>query len=162
MRTKKGIPMRKTSHVPLLALILVPACAHSPVYQSSGPSIRDGVKIAIVGQSCNQYHEPNFEFDDFVGLELDLEVRNATDAPLTVHRDMIRVVASDGMSPKTLTWEAVKPIQIEAGGIQRISVRYMDRGSLECRGPLDLDLNNAVTHGGAPLALAPIHFVARN
>jgi hypothetical protein len=75
--------MHKTSRVPLLALILVPACAHSPVYQSSGPSIRDGVKVAIVGRSCDQYHDPNFEFDDFVGLDLDLEVRNATDAPLT-------------------------------------------------------------------------------
>ena len=154
--------MRKTLGLPLLALILVPACAHSPVYQSSGPSIRDGVKVAIVGQSCDQYHDPNFEFDDFVGLDLDLEVRNATDAPLTVHRDMIRVVASDGIAPKTQTWKAVEPIQIEAGGIQRISVRYMTLGSLECRGPLDLDLKNAVTRGGAPLALAPIHFVARN
>lgn len=115
-----------------------------------------------MGQSCDQYHEPNFEFDDFVGLELDLEVRNATDAPLTVHRDLIRVVASDGTAPKTQTWKAVEPVQVEAGGIQRISVRYITLGSLECRGPLDLDLKNAVTRGGAPLALAPIHIVARN
>ena len=154
--------MLKTLRVPLLALILFPACAHTPVYRSSGPSIGDGVKVAIVGQSCDQYHDPNFEFDDFVGLDLDLEVRNATNAPLTVHRDMIRVVASDGIAPKTQTWTAVDPIQVEAGGVQRLSVRYMTLGSLECRGPLDLDLKNAVTRAGAPLALAPIHFVARN
>ena len=154
--------MRNTLRLPLLALILVPACAHTPVYKSSGPSIGDGVKVAIVGQSCDQYHDPNFEFDDFVGLDLDLEVRNATDAPLTVHRDMIRVVASDGITPRTQTWKAVEPIQVEAGSVQRISVRYMTLGSLECRGPLDLDLKNAVTREGAPLALATIHFVARN
>jgi len=154
--------MRNTLRVPLLTLILLPACAHAPVYQSSGPSIGDGVKVAIVGQACDQYHDPNFEFDDFVGLDLDLEVRNATNAPLTVHRDMIRVVASDGIAPKTLTWKAVEPIQVEAGGVQRISVRYMTLGRLECRGPLDLDLKNAVTRGGASLALAAIHFVARN
>jgi hypothetical protein len=91
-----------------------------------------------------------------------LEVRNDTDAPLTVHRDRIRVVAGDGIAPKTLTWKAVEPIQVEPGSMQRISVRYMDRGSLACRGPLDLDLKNAVTRAGASLALAPIHFVARN
>ena len=154
--------MLKMSRISLLALILVSACAHTPVYQSSGPSIGDRVKVAIVGQSCDQYHDPNFEFDDFVGLDLDLEVRNATDAALTVHRDIIRVVASDGIAPKTLTRKAVEPIQVEAGDVQRISVRYMTLGSLECRGPLDLDLKNAVTRGGAPLALAAIHFVARN
>jgi len=158
----KGISMLKTLRVPLLTLILVPACAHAPVYQNSGPSIGDGVKVAIVGQSWEQHHDPNFEFDDFVGLDLDLEVRNDTAAPLTVHRDMIRVVASDGVAPKTQTWKAVEPIQIEAGSVQRISVRYMTLGSLECRGPLDLDLKNAVTRAGTPLALAPIHFVARN
>jgi hypothetical protein len=75
---------------------------------------------------------------------------------------MIRVVAGDGIAPKTLTWKAVEPIQVESGSIQRVSVRYMDRGSLECRGPLALDLKNAVTCGGKPLELAPIHFVARN
>ena len=154
--------MLKISRVPLLSLILVPACAHSPAYQSSGPSIRDGVKVAIVGQACDQHHDPNFEFDDFVGLNLDLEIRNDTDGPLTVHRDMIRVIAGDGIAPKTLTWKAAKPIQVEPGSIQQVSVRYMDRGNLECRGPLDLDLKDAVTRGGAPLALAPIHFVARN
>jgi len=154
--------MVNQTRVSLLAMLLVPACAHHPVYQSSGLAISDGVKVAIVGQSCDQYHDPNFEFDDFVGLELDLEVRNASDLPLTVHRDMIRVVAGDGIAPKTLTWKAVEPIQVAAGSTQRISVRYMDRGSLECRRPLDLDLKDAITRRGAPLALAPIHFVARN
>jgi hypothetical protein len=114
-----------------------------------------------VGQSCGQYHDPNFEFDDFVDLELDLEVCNATNAPVTVHRDKIRVIADDGIAPSPLTWKAVEPIQVEADSIQRISVRYMSRGSLECRGPLDLDLKNAVRRKGSPLALAPIHFVAR-
>ena len=153
--------MRKTSHVPVLALIIVSACAHHPAYQNSGPSARDGVKVTLVGQSCDQHRDSNFEFDDFVGLELDLEVCNTTDAPLTVHRDMIRVIAGDGIAPSPLTWKAVEPIQVEPDSIQRISVRYMSRGSLECRGPLDLDLKNAVTRGGSPLALAPIHFVAR-
>jgi hypothetical protein len=152
--------MRNLACIPLLAILLVPACAHNPVYQSSGPSTRDGVKVAIVGQSCDQYRDPNIEFDDFVGLELDLEVRNGTDAPLTVHRDMIRVIAEDGVAPKTMTWKADEPIQVEAGRSRRVSVRYMNRGDLECRGPLDLDLKNAVSRGGAPLALAPIHFVA--
>ena len=154
--------MKRIYPVAILVALSGVACAHGPVYQSSGPSIEDGVKVAIVGQSCDQYHDPNFEFDDFVGLDLDLEVRNATDAPLIVHRDRIRVVASDGIAPRTQTWKAVEPIQVKAGGVQRISVRYMTLGSLECRGPLDLDLKNAVTRAGAPLALAPIHFVARN
>jgi hypothetical protein len=154
--------MRNTSRVLVLALILVTACAHAPVYRSSGPSTNDGVKVAIVGQSCDQYHDSDFDYDDLVGLELDLEVRNDTDAPLAVHRDMIRVIAGDGIAPQTLTWKAAKPIQVEPRSIQRVSVRYMDRGNLECRGPLDLDLKNAVTRGGAPLALAPIRFVARN
>jgi len=154
--------MRNTSRVSVLALIFASACAHHPAYQNSGPSIEDGVKVAIVGQSCSQHHDSNFEFDDFVGLNLDLEVRNDTDGPLTVHRDMIRVIAGDGIAPKALTWKAAEPIQVEPGSIQQVSVRYMDRGNLECRGPLDLDLKDAVTRGGAPLALAPIHFVARN
>lgn len=152
--------MRKTSHISLLALILASACAHHPAYQSSGPSIGDGVKVAIVGQSCSQHHDSNFEFGDFVDLDLDLEVCNATQAPLTVHRDMIRVIAADGIAPSPLTWKAVEPIQVGPESNQRISVRYTNRGSLECRGPLDLDLENAVRRGGAPLALAPIHFVA--
>ena len=152
--------MCNTSRVAALSLILGSACAHHPAYQSSGPSIRDGVKVAIVGQSCDQHHDSNFEFDDFVDLELDLEVCNDTQAPLTVHRDMIRIIAADGIAPSPLTWKAVEPIQVLPESNQRISVRYTNRGSLECRGPLDLDLKNAVRRGGAPLALAPIHFVA--
>jgi hypothetical protein len=152
--------MRNTSRVSVLALIFASACAHHPAYQNSGPSIEDGVKVAIVGQSCSQHHDSNFEFDDFVDLDLDLEVCNATHAPVTIHRDMIRVIADDGIAPSPLTWNAVEPIQVEPDSIQRISVRYMNRGSLQCRGPLDLDLKNAVRRGGTPLALAPIHFVA--
>lgn len=144
-----------------LAAPLIIGCAHTPPQFTSGPTLAaSGVSVALVSQACDQNKDPDFWGNDLVELSVDLSLRNPTPQPVTIYRDRIRVLAPDGIAARTVTWKASEPIQLASAESVTIPLRFMNRGSLTCDGPLAMDLDTSIVANDKPLRLPPIRFVA--
>jgi hypothetical protein len=143
-----------------LLLALAPACWMRPPVQNSGPAIsREGVQLAVTGQQCTQTVEPDQYGNDLVEEIVEVEIRNATHTPLTVHRDLFHLVAPDGTALTTQTWRAFDPLTVEGGQTRTFELRFMTRGSLACGREMTLDANAGVRWPDRLIDVGGVRFV---
>jgi hypothetical protein len=159
--------MIKSSNVSVLGAafvlaVLAPACAElkmqAPV-QTTVASAPAGVEVSVVAQRCSQNVDPEWQGADLVQATVETKVRNATGAPVTVHRDGFRLVAPDGQSIPTASWKAEEPISVAAGQAESFTLRFMDRGGLSCSKEMHLDGPAAVSEGSDLVQVASVSFV---
>ena len=143
-----------------VVLLLAPACASlRPPAQNNGPAVSaEGVQIAVARQACAQTQEPDYYADDLVETTLEIQVRNATPDPLTVHRDAFRLMTPDGVALRTVTWRAMDPLTVKGGETGTFELRFMTRGSLECGREMRLDADAGVRVNGRPVEVGIISF----
>jgi hypothetical protein len=160
-RKIESIGVKSLVVLAVLAVALAPACAPLRLPdKNSGPArSREGVELAVSGQSCTQSQEPDFHGEDLVEEVVEVQVRNATPAPLTVQRDALRLVSPDGLALKTITWRAGDPLALGAGETRAFELRFMNRGSLGCSRRMTLDPDSSVKMNGQTVALDAISFV---
>jgi hypothetical protein len=144
---------------PFLALAMAPACALRPPVQNSGPAVsREGVQLAVTRQGCSQTVEPELPGSDLTEEIVEVQVRNALSAPLTVHREAFRLITPDGYSLETVTCSAADPMTVRAGETRAFELRYMTRGSLQCAREMRLEAGRAITSGENPIEVGPVRF----
>jgi len=144
-----------------VALALTPACAglHPPL-QNSGPAVsREGVQVAVTRQGCSETVEPEQPGNDLTEEIVEVQVRNDTPAPLTVHREAFRLITPEGYSLETLTFGANQPLTVAAGETRAFELRYMTRGSLECAREMRLEAGRGITSGSNPVDVGGVRFV---
>lgn len=144
-----------------VVLLLAPACASlRPPAQNNGPAISaEGVQIAVARQACAQTQEPDYYANDLVETTLEIQVRNATPDPLTVHRDAFRLMTPDGVALRTVTWRAMDPLTVKGGETGTFELRFMTRSGLECARQMDLEADSAVMLREKPIHIGGVHFV---
>jgi len=151
----------------LAAAVALPALAggcatmRAPA-QGGAPAVSpEGVKVALVGETCTQSREPDWKGANLIEVQLALAVTNPTSAPLMVHRDQFRLVAPDGTAVQTITYGAADPLSV-APGEQSFELRFMTRGGLRCNTPMDLETRGGVLAGDHPVTLASVRFIPQN
>jgi hypothetical protein len=156
----KPAPTSTLSGILVLAFMaLTPACAGlEPPIRNSGPAAATGVEVAVLRESCSQTVETEQPGNDLVEAVVEVEVRNATAAPVSVHRDGFRLRAPDGSAIRTSTWFSSDPLPVVAGRAETFQLRFMSRGGLSCSKVMQLDASAAVTKGEEPLRLGSITF----
>jgi len=142
-------------------LLAVGACATlAPPAQSTGPARSDkGIQLAVVRQGCSQTQEPDQYGWDLVEENVEIEVRNASPEPATVHREQFRLLGPDGSALRTLTWRAADPLMVAGGQVQTFELRYMTHGGLACTGEMRLDPGSGITLRESAVALRPVSFI---
>lgn len=144
-----------------IVVLFAPACAslHPPA-QNSGPGLSpEGVQIAVARQTCAQTQEPDYYANDLVETTLEIQVRNSTPDPITVHRDVFRLVTPEGIALRTMTWRAVDPLIVGGGETGTFELRFMARGGIECAREMVLEADSGVTLRDKPVHLGGVHFV---
>ncbi len=145
----------------LLALGPAAACAGlTPPVRSSGVAkSSDGIAVSVARQHCTQTTEPDWPGNDLVEEVLEVEVKNASAAPLAVHRDAFRLRTPDGGAIPTVTWRADEPIAVATGETRAFELRFMIRGSLECTREMRLDPDSGMSLGDHAVAVGTVDFV---
>lgn len=157
--------IRATSAVVLSfagSLAMASGCAtmRPPAEGANAPVISaEGVKVALIGQSCDQIKEPDWRNDDLVEVTVEVGVQNPTTSQLLVHRDQFRLTAPDGTAVPPASWNIAEPMTVAPGQGPTFNLRFMTRGSLACARPMNLEARSAVTAGDRPLTLAALRFV---
>ena len=142
-------------------LALAAACAGMiPAAQNSGPSVsQQGIQLAVPTQACTQNRETDYP-DDYLAEEtVEVQVRNAAPASITIHPDEFRLLTLDGFALEPATWGAAAPLLLSGGETRTFRLRFMARGSLQCARELKLDAAAGVRLGGRPVKLTTIRFV---
>jgi hypothetical protein len=131
--------------------------------QPAAPAVSpDGVKVALLGQTCSQSSEPDWKGANLVEVHVSVGVTNPTAASLVIHRDQFRLVAPDGTAVKTISVGAADPLSVEPGQQPSFELRFMTRGGLRCTTPMELETRGGVLAGDHPVTLASLRFVPRN
>ena len=155
-------PTQPTSAPVFIAIALFglgAGCALRPAFRNDGPvTSHEGVELAVVGQRCDQFEEPHQYGNDLVESVVEVQVRNATPAPLTVRRDAFRLITPDGFALKTLTWNAGQPVTMSGGQTRTFELRFMTRGSLECAREMVLDADSGLTLPAGPVRVTSVRF----
>jgi hypothetical protein len=160
--------MIRASRIAFFAAVALPALAGGcatmgPPAQAAAPAVSpEGVKVALLGQSCTQSAEPDWKGAQLVEVHVSVAVSNPTQAPLVIHRDQFRLVAPDGSAVKTITYGAADPVSVAPGEQPSFELRFMTRGGLRCTTPMELDTRGGVLAGDRPVTLAALHFLPRN
>jgi len=147
--------------LPLALAVSQGACALHPPVQSSGPAIsREGVQLAVTRQRCFESQETDHPGDNLAEATLEVQVTNATAAPVTVHRDAFRLVTAppDRAYLETMTWGAANPLTVASGTTQTFELRFMNRGSLRCASDLVLAPDSGLAVADRPLKVGAISF----
>ena len=158
--TQRNFGVLGTKSVLFLIFILSPACAPLRLPAKNGGPVKsdDGVEVAVSRQSCTQNVDPDFYGSDLVEEVVEVQVRNAAPAMLTVQRDAFRLIAPDGVALKTLTWRAADPLALNAGETRTFQLRFMTRSGLDCQQPMTLDLDAGVKMDGHPIRIGAVSF----
>jgi hypothetical protein len=139
------------------------ACALTPPVQNGGPAIsREGTRLAVVRQRCEQSPEADRPGDDLAELIVEVSVHNPTSEAATVRRTDFRLLgAEDAFAIKTSTWGAVDPLMVGPNSDRSFEMRFMARGAFECAKTVRLDPRRAVMTGDQPVKLDAVAFVPR-
>lgn len=133
--------------------------AMTPPAENAGPALSaKGIEVAVVRQSCSETPEPDEDDWDLVEANIEVQVRNGSPAPATVHRDQFRLLAPDGAALKTLTWGAAEPLTIAGGASRTFDLRFMTHGGLACAKEMRLDLDSGIKLDGSAVAFQPVSF----
>jgi hypothetical protein len=119
----------------------------------------EGIQVAVTRQRCDQVEEPDEYRDDLVETTLEVQVRNPTPAPLTVHRDAFRLLGAEGTALRTQTWGAADPMTIAPGASATFQLRFMGRGGVECGAEMLLDADAGQALPAGPVKVASVRFV---
>src|ERR1700690_2878723 len=138
---------------------LAPACGLQPPVQNGAAAAKDGIQVAVLRKSCSQTVETEQPGNDLVETVVEVEVRNGTSAPISVHRDGFRLGASDGSLIRTYTWFATDPLSVDPGQAQTFQLRFMSRGGLSCSKEMALESPSAVVKGVEPVKLGAVRLV---
>jgi len=131
---------------------------HPPI-QSSGPVVsREGVRLAVTGQSCVQTKDPDQPGTDLFDATVAIQIRNPTPDPVTVHREGFVLVTSDGGALRTQTWNSVEPLSVRAGETYTLKLRFAARGP-SCYKEMQLEPASALELPQGPLKLDAVRFV---
>jgi hypothetical protein len=142
------------------ALLLVPACGLQPPIQTSGAAAsKEGIQLRVLRESCSETVQPKQPGNDLVEVIVDVEVRNGTSEPISVHRDGFRLGAPDGSLIRTSTLFAIDPVTVDAAQAQTLPLRFMSRGGLSCWKEMALKAFSAVTRGTAPVEIGSVRFI---
>jgi hypothetical protein len=150
--------------IPALAALaasgMFTGCAHlTAPAQNSGPTTaKEGVALALTGQSCFQARETDWPDDDLAELVVEVQVANTAGAPIAVERSNIRLWLPGGAELATGSAGAGEPLVVSGGESRRFRLRYMTRGVLRCASRLTLDTRGSVTLAGRVLDTGRIAF----
>lgn len=160
-RTSIQCVARRVALAVLVPMAGASGCARmQPPAQTTGPALsREGVQLVVKRQACVQNKDPDFYGNDLVEERLEIDVRNRTPDPVTVHRDDFRLLEPDGVALATVTWRAVDPVTVGAGQSSTFELRFMTRGSLECDREMGLQADSGVILRNHPVHLQAIRFV---
>ena len=144
----------------LATVTLTPACASMrPPAQNSGPTLStEGVQLAVLRQSCTQSQEPDQTGNDLAEAVVEVQVRNAAPAPVTIRRTAFRLLTPDGFALKTMTWGSADALVLAGGETRAFEIRFMSRGSLACGRELQLDPGAGVCLGGKSVKMKAVTF----
>jgi hypothetical protein len=144
----------------LVALGLGPACVglRPPVQSGGAATSREGVQVAVARQGCTETVEPEQPGNDLVEEILEVQVRNPSPAPLTVHRDAFRLVTPEGYALETMTFRAAEPLTVAGGETRTFELRFMTRGSLQCAREMRLEAGQAVVRLDRPVQVGAVRF----
>jgi hypothetical protein len=143
----------------LLCGLATVGCIRSPA-RTSGPSETEGIELKIVGQSCDDFDEPDWEGLEAVELRMRVSVANRGPRNVGFDPDRLRLIAPDQVTPSPVAADAA--MLVAPGETKVAGVRFMNRGSLKCKEEMKLDPSDSLVVGARPLQLRPIAFVARN
>lgn len=155
---------RRLSFVALPLVATLSACATLSVpAHTTGPARSgEGVEIAVVRQACAQNQDPDFYGDDLVEARVEIELRNPTDDPLTVHREAFRLMAPDGVELPTVTWRAAQPLVVQPRASALFELRFMTRGGLQCAREMRLEADSGVLRRDQPVRIGVVRFLPRS
>jgi hypothetical protein len=157
---RRSLPRITPALATLAAAALFTGCAHlTPPAQNSGPTTaKEGVALALTGQSCYQAQEPDWPDNDLAELIVEVQVANTAAAPIAVARSNIQLGLPGGGELPTITAGAGEPLAVPGGESRRFRLRYMTRGVLRCASRLTLDTRGSVTLAGRVLDTGRIAF----
>ena len=143
-----------------LAAAFFPACAHLAAPARNGGPTRsaEGVELAVAGKSCAETQEPDWYGDDLAELTLQVRVRNPTNAPVTIHREDLRLLVPAGGALRTISWRAAEPLPVAVGETKAFEIRFMSRGVLACGAAPELETRGSVTMDDKVLPTGRIAF----
>jgi hypothetical protein len=133
---------------------------YTPPARTSGSSTSSGLSVSIAGQFCEESLDPYWVGNEVVQLRMRLLVRNEGNTPVDVQLDRLRLSSPDGIRAEPVAFDG--PVVVQANESKVVSVRFMNRGSLQCRQPMELDVADVATSGARHIPLAPIAFTARS
>src|SRR3954463_13340845 len=102
----------------LVSAVALPAPAGGgaplgPPAQAAAPAVSaEGVKVALLGQTCDQSADPDWKGANLIEVRLALGIANPTGAPRVLHRDQSRLVGPDGTAVQTISAGAADPISV--------------------------------------------------
>jgi hypothetical protein len=140
---------------------LFSGCAHAAPQPPISWASADGIRLSVADEKCAVLTDPDFVDNDLVEVSLSVDVANSSPRPVSLHRDSLRLIAPDGVALRPSTWGAATPIVVAPGKATRVQVSFVNRGSLRCDAPLDLNLKDALTSGDASLDPGTIRLLAQ-
>jgi len=143
----------------LVIVALSAGCPYAPPARTTGPAESAGVQMAIVGQYCDDYDEPDYQGFEAVELRMTIAVTNRSNGSVGFDPDRIRLVAPDGVTPSPVAADSA--MVVGPGETKVAAVRFMNRGSLKCKEEMKLDPSDSLVAGAKPVSLRPIAFVAK-
>jgi hypothetical protein len=142
-------------------LVGVGACATTlkPPAVNSPASSRDGVEVAVLRQACSQTEAVDEVPTGSVDETVEIQVRNGSPEPVTVHPDRFRLFGTGAGAPAAaMSRSADTPVTVAQGGTQTIELQFTAQGGLECTREMRLDPNAGITLRDSPVAVQPVPF----
>jgi len=135
---------------------LIAGCAHLFGAPPSNASA-EGVRVTIRQQECMpspQASDPSKAADLVIGVE----IHNPSPAPVVVQRGAMRVIDAEGGAMTRRGTAQTAPLQVAAGGDERLEMHFLGSAEHCCSSRLALD-PSGVTSGDRALAIGRIPFV---
>jgi hypothetical protein len=153
--------VRRIAPITVSLLLGAGACVTTmkPPVVNSGPAwSRSGVEVAVLRQACSQTEPVDEVPTGSVDETVEIQVRNGSPDPLTVHPDRFRLLGADASAPAATTSSAGDALTVVQGGAQTFALQFSARSGLDCAKEMRLDPNAAITLRDSPVALAPVPF----
>lgn len=129
-----------------------------PPAANSGPALsKDGVQVAVLRQACSQIEPVDEVPTGSIDETVEIQVRNGSPEPLTVHPDKFRLLGPEGSTLPAIAGSA-DALTVANGNAQTLQVRFTANTTLDCSKEMRLDAGPAITLRDSPVALQPVPF----
>jgi len=140
------------------------SCGYSAPYQTQGPSLQNGIAVAVAGERCyvNWSADPYVMLPDDGRLELDLalQVSNESHRTVTISPQEMRLEGPDGASQAIVRPDPAEQLAVPAGQTKEVSLHFSHLGEMDCHHQVALAFDGSVAMGGIPVNMTPIRFIA--